>query len=149
MIEEQSDNPSQKQYTGQRSPGLTLICILTFIGSGLSAIAFFTIYLAYNDIQLLAMEDNFAMTKQQLVEMIKSVSRSFFITMTLLYITSLIGSIMMWKLFKKGFHVYTLAQLLMLLVPFFMIKGYTVPLPNALITAVFIAAYALHANEMR
>lgn len=133
----------------KRTQSLTLICIFTFIGSGFSALSFFVIYLIFNDIEILPIESNHLMEAQQVKDLIILAGRDFFLVMFFLCIISLSGALLMWKLKKVGFHVYTIAQLLMLLVPFFMIKGYSIPLPNALITAVFISAYTLNTFEMK
>lgn len=133
----------------KRAQSLTLTCIFTFIGSGLSAFSFLIIYLIFNDIQILTIDSNYFMEAQQVKELILLAGRTFFLIMLFLCILSIAGAFLMWKLKKIGFHVYTIAQLLMLLIPFFIINGYSIPLPNALITAVFIGAYALNTFEMK
>lgn len=146
MLENQHDNTvSQKP----RSSGLTFICILTFIGSGFSAFAFFVIFLIYYEIPTIIAQEGFPMDNEGILALIKNAGRHFFLAMTVLYLISFTGAVMMWKQNRKGFHFYTIAQLMMLLIPFFMVTGYTVPLPNALITSVFIGAYGLNMGEMR
>lgn len=140
---------SHPMNNSKRAQSLTLTCIFTFIGSGLSAFSFFIIYLIYNDIEILPIDSNYLMEAQQVKQLILLAGRPFFLIMLLLCIISLFGAFLMWKLKKIGFHVYTIAQLLMLLTPFFIITGYSIPLPNALITAVFIGAYALNTFEMK
>lgn len=146
MLENQRDNtPSQKP----RSSGLTFICILTFIGSGFSAFAFFVIFLIYHEIPSIMAQQEFPLDNESMLALVKNAGRFFFLVMSIFYIISFIGALMMWKQRKKGFHFYTMAQLLMLLIPFFMVTGYTIPIPNALITSVFIGAYGLNMGEMR
>jgi hypothetical protein len=140
---------SQSVNQQKRTQSLTLTCIFTFIGSGFSAFSFFIIYLIFNNIEILPIDSNYFVEAQQVKDLIVIAGRNFFLVMLFLCITSLTGALLMWKLKKIGFHVYTIAQLLMLLIPFFMITGYTIPLPNALITAVFIGAYALNTFEMK
>lgn len=140
---------SQPVNQQRRTQSLTMTCIFTFIGSGFSALSFFVIYLIFNDIQKLPIESNYLMEAQQVRELIMLAGRPFFLVMLFLCIISFLGALLMWKLKKMGFHVYTISQLLMLLLPFFIISGYSIPLPNALITAVFIGAYALNTFEMK
>ncbi len=146
MLGNQSDNTANSK---PRSTGLTFICILTFIGSGFSAVAFFVIFLIYNEIPAIIAEEGFPLDNESMLAIINNAERSFFLTMTAFYLISFAGALMMWNQRKKGFHFYTTAQLMMLLIPFFMVTGYTVPLPNALITSVFIGAYGLNMGEMR
>lgn len=146
MLTDHSDNKADRK---PRSSGLTFICILTFIGSGFSAVAFFVIFLIYNEIPAILAEQGFPLDNESMLALINNAERSFFLTMTVFYLTSFAGALMMWNQRKRGFHFYTTAQLMMLLIPFFMVTGYTVPLPNAVITSVFIGAYSLNMGEMR
>ena len=67
---------------------------------------------------------------------------SYIIT-SLLYIASLVGVIMMWKMRKTGFHVYTLAQLLVLLITAMLGKAY-IGMGDIMMTILFVAFYAVN-----
>lgn len=140
---------STNQDINVRPSSLSHICILTFIGSGLSAILFLLIFLIYDYIPDLVQQDEFAANGMILSEITTRASRLFFLLMPILYALSITGAILMWKLNKKGFHLYAIVQMLMLLLPFFMVTDYSISFPNALITALFIGAYSLNLSQMR
>jgi hypothetical protein len=148
MQTESSENPTNPIYNGKRPPGLTLLCILTFIGSGVSVISSIFVVLAYDLIPLAATESPVP-NIEEMIDMVLAAGRNFFMVMGLLYALSLLGAIYMWKLSKKGFHIYTSAQLIMLIVPLLMINDYQTPFPTVLLTASFILAYGLNLRIMR
>lgn len=67
----------------------------------------------------------------------------YYIITSLLYIASLVGVIMMWKMRKTGFHVYTLAQLLVLLITAMLGKAY-IGMGDIMMTILFVAFYAVN-----
>ena len=148
MNTELKANSDIKPFNGKRPPNLSFLCILTFIGSGVSALSSLFVVMAY-DIMPMAVEQSPIPGAQEMLEMVMAAGRSFFVYMGLLYGLSLTGSIYMWKMHKKGFHFYTIAQLLMLIVPLLMINGYQTPFSTILLTASFILAYGLNLRFMR
>ncbi|NTW23059.1 MAG: hypothetical protein HGA37_00040 [Lentimicrobium sp.] len=148
MDEFSTDTTPAGKFSGKRPVGLTLLCILTFIGSGLSAMSSFFVAIAYNIIPMAVKESPFGDTAA-LLELIKSAGPSFFIIMGVLYLGSLSGAIFMFQLRKTGFHVYTLAQLIMLIIPSLMIEGYILPFANLLLTGSFVLAYGINLRIMR
>ena len=148
MSTELEENTEVKPFNGKRPPNLMLLCILTFIGSGISAISSLFVVMAY-DIMPMAVEQSPIPGAKEMMELVTAAGRSFFIYMGLLYGLSVLGAFFMWKLNKKGFHLYTVAQLLMIIVPLLMISGYQTPFPTILLTASFILAYALNLRFMR
>ena len=135
-------------FTGKRLPSLTFLCILTFIGSGVSALSSLFVVMAY-DIMPMAVEQSPIPGAEEMMELVIAAGRSFFVYMGLLYGLSLLGAIFMWKLNKKGFHLYTIAQLLMIIVPLLMVTGYKTPFTTILLTASFILAYGVNLRFMR
>jgi hypothetical protein len=75
------------------------------------------------------------------VEQLFETPRSFFLCSALLYGLSLAGVILMWNLRKSGFHLYTLAQLLILLVTLLFLGRERVPLGDIMFTLLFITYY--------
>lgn len=76
-----------------------------------------------------------------LVEQFFETPRSFFLCSALLFALSLTGVILMWNLRKSGFHFYTLAQLLILLVTLLFLGRERVPLGDIMFTLLFITYY--------
>lgn len=148
MNDNQSE-PTKPHYTGQRPPALSLICVLTFFWSGFTLLGGILAYALYYDLPAIMNQAIIGDQEKALLEMIMKSKREYFMIVAILNAISFSGAVMMWKLRKTGFHFYTTAQLLILIVPFFMVPGYSVTLPNAIITGVFIAAYAVNLPVMR
>ncbi len=138
-------NPPQTEPF-KRSDLLTILCILTFIGSGLASFSNLFIYLSYEEM-LTIIEDY----KVEIpgFEMMMSGGKRFFITGFILYTFSWVGALQMWKLKKIGFHLYTGAQIFILLLPVILIPSYPFSAFSLLFTGVFIAGYALNLKFMK
>lgn len=147
MDENQTDTSPIKKFDGKRPPGLTFLCILTFIGSGISALSSLLMAAAYNLIPEAVKQSPFQDT-EAVLELIRSAGPGFFAIMGVLYLVSLAGAVLMFKLRKNGFHLYTTAQLAMLILPLLMIDGFVIPVSNLLLTGSFILAYAVNIRIM-
>lgn len=145
MNEEQTPQPEEI-----KTPLLLLrtLCILTFIGSGLGIFSFGTIGLMHGffvqNLNLIPESDTSAFVKL----LIES-GRTFFISNTVLYIVSLAGAILMWKMYKVGFHLYTSAQLLLLIIPYLYIPEYPMSFMTIFITLAFIFSYSVYLKQMK
>jgi hypothetical protein len=89
----ESINPSQKEPF-KRSDLLTVLCILTFIGSGLASFSNLFIFLSYED--MLTIVDEYEVEIPGF-DMMMSGGRRFFITGFILYTFSWVGALQMWK----------------------------------------------------
>lgn len=138
-------NKSQKE-TVKRSDLLTVLCILTFIGSGLAAFSNLFIYLSYEEMLTIIDEFEFEIPG---FDMMMSGGRRFFLTGFILYTFSWVGALQMWKLKKIGFHLYTGAQVFILILPVILIPTYPFSIFSLLFTALFIAAYAMNLKFMK
>lgn len=129
----------------QRPDLLTVLCILTFIGSGMGAFSNLIVGLSYDLIRDMAEsgEMNFPG-----IDIYLSLPRSFFLASFVLMFGSLFGALQMWKLRKFGFHVYTVAQILLLLLPTIFMPGMDYPFLNFFITAAFVLLYARNLKHM-
>ncbi|MBE0638032.1 MAG: hypothetical protein IH598_05905 [Bacteroidales bacterium] len=132
----ENGQPSGKQT---RPNWLTALCILTFIGSGMSNISFLMIYFSYEEALPLMKEFGSIVPG---MELFASAGRNFFLTGFILYFLSLVGASLMWQLRKIGFHFYTASQIMLVLLPVVYIKGFPFPLLEASITAIFILFYS-------
>ena len=74
-------------------------------------------------------------------EVMSQVPRPYYGAMALLAGLSLAGCLLMWKYRRVGFHCYTLAQLLMLLLPLLLLGKGAVGLGNVMFTVLFVAYY--------
>ena len=75
--------------------------------------------------------------------------RDFFVISTFLMMASVAGALLMWNLRKAGFHLYTVAQLIYLILPFIYFYGQTNPMLNIILTALFVYLYARNLQFMR
>ena len=117
---------------------LKILCIFTFIGSGLAVFSYLFTYLLFDEMQLMMEE----MTEQYPgIEEIFSGGKQFFLTGFILYSISLSGALQMWKLRKIGFHLYTVAQIFILILPVVMIKSYQLPFLGILVSSAFVFGY--------
>jgi hypothetical protein len=83
------------------------------------------------------------------VSYILQAPRDFFVVSFFLSAFSVLGAIFMWNLRKIGFHLYTLAQLIYLVIPLLYFGGDTNPLLSIVITALFVYLYARNLPQMR
>lgn len=120
---------------------LTVLCILTFIGSGLSALLYLLAAILFGVMSdLLVSIPGMSLVAQGGIVL--------FIVMFILALVSLFGAIKMWGLQKIGFYLYTAAQILMIIVPFIFIPGAQVAVFGIIITILFIVLYALNLKVM-
>lgn len=133
----------------ERPSGLSMICVLTFIGSGISALSSLMVFTGFDLIPSVPMDARLFPEAQDVKDIVMSAGRWFFLIMAVLYFISFTGATMMWKLKKIGFHCYTFSQMLMFLIPILMIQGYIVPISSVLITSAFIGMYGLNLRFMK
>lgn len=138
----------QRQVVHQRRPVfLTILCILTFTGSGLMMMFFLNTGVFYDlSVQLSEILD----TKSPGIRnLIRNTPPWVFLVGAILHAVSLLGGIFCWHLRKIGFHLYTIAQIsLLFLTSFFIFPG-GLPSGDLLFTSSFILLYALHLRIMK
>jgi hypothetical protein len=125
----------------QRPTLLTVICILSFIGSGLSGITFFMVYVSFEEMAPMLQEISSGIPG---MELLARATKNFFLAGAVLYLFSYIGINLMWRMKKVGFHFYTGAQIFILVLPIIYIPDFPFPFLDALITALFVVMYARH-----
>ena len=143
MQEEQNKEIAEQK---QRPQLLTILCILTFVGSGLGVAGFLMVSLNF-EATMEALKVIYADMPE--ATMLLNAPREFYVISFFLSASSLIGAIMMWNLRKIGFHVYTSAQLIYLVIPLVYFGGDTNPLFNIMLTALFVYLYAKNLPFMR
>lgn len=133
-----------------KRPGtLTLLCVLTFIYSGIGILAaIFTPLFADSMVEF--MLSNPAYDEATMSETIKVLQAGWGYYMLTLVLTlgSLTGAILIWKLKKNGFHFYAFSNLALLFIPS-LVLGLAISWAAIFITAAFIGMYALHLKYMK
>lgn len=147
MSEETGSN-ARSLYTGKRPPSLSMLCILSFIGSGASALSAVVVLLTFDLLPEYATLSPLPGAKE-MVDLVIQQGRLFFVLMGIWYAISFVGVLFMWKLRKPGFHLYTVAQLFMLLTPLMLFQNFQLPITNFLLTGSFVLAYGLNMRFMR
>ena len=133
----------QQPMPNEAGPSLVLLkvlCVITFIGSGLGLLSYGIIGLIHgffsSNLSLIPDEQN-----RELIEMMLSAGRIFFFLNAILYAVSFAGALFLWRMKKIGFHLYTASQLLLLILPLAYIKGFPMPGTNIFLTILFIWGY--------
>lgn len=124
---------------------LTLLCILSFIGSGLAALSNLIVTISWDNIGEIVAASGITVPG---IEQMLATSRNFFTISSMLYFISLVGVIKMWKLKKTGFHIYTISQILLLILPSFYISELGFPTIPVLVTTMFVLLYASNLKYM-
>ena len=130
----------------KRPPLLTILCILTFIGSGMSFFGFLGVALSY-EATMEALKVLYADYPE--ASYLLNAPHKFFVLATVLMGASLLGAILMWNLRKIGFHLYASAQIIYLILPFIFFGGGADQLLNIMTTALFVYLYARNLPIMR
>lgn len=125
---------------------LTVLCILTFIGSGMGVFGFLVVSVNF-EATIEIMKTVYAGMPE--ASFLLDAPREFFIISFVLSAASLLGAIMMWNLRKAGFHFYTSAQIINLVLPFIYFGSQVNPLFNIIFTALFVYLYARNLSYMR
>ena len=161
-MEYQEDyNLEEQQEPAKRPEMLTVLCILSFLNAVYNGIVNFFSFAFYDSLrtmfeQMSKGEGMFEGMEEQLDGMETmlqasllafSVGKGYYLFKMLLFVASFVGVLMMWKLQKKGFHVYTIAQFLMLIVTSVFVTskiGGGFPFGAILWTALFVFMYYTH-----
>jgi len=83
------------------------------------------------------------------LSMFLNIDKNFFLLQGILYAISFTGAILMWNFRKIGFHLYTLAQIILLIVASVFLKGMPFPWFDILMTAMFVYVYAKNLKLMQ
>ncbi|MEN8225387.1 MAG: hypothetical protein ABFS05_08510 [Bacteroidota bacterium] len=141
---ETSDNITDTQP--KRPQLLTILCILTFIGSGMGVIGFLSVTVNY-EASMEALRTLYADLPE--ASFLLQAPRDFFLISFILMAFSVAGAVFMWNMRKVGFHLYTSAQLIYLALPFIYFHNQANPFLNVILTALFVYLYARNLQSMR
>lgn len=161
MEENEDFQPAKPQQQHQLGL-LKFLCILTFLGSGVQAFIYSIFGLFYNFLKSVSYEKLQKSDSELFRDMnidpevamaytqqLFTTGRQFMLLNALTFTCSFYGAILMWKLRKAGFHLYTIAQIIALILPLIYIHGFRTPFGSILITVVFIFAYSSFLKHMK
>ena len=144
-MEEITNNQNQVQ-----SPRLlTVLAILSFIGSGLTFFSNLMTVFLYDTIANVNVSELTALYSEMFDEsvlenslsVISQAGRSFFVFGTLASAGSLYGVYKMWNLQKEGLHYYAISQLVILILPLIFVSPQMPVLSSLLLTTLFVLLY--------
>jgi FtsH-binding integral membrane protein len=124
------------QSTGKRPGLLTVLCILTFIGSGLG-----TLFMLLATVGMGALMESIPGLGAAMAG-----GTAYFAIGTVLAAASLYGAIQMWKLKKMGFFIYAGASVVSIILP--LVFGLPFSAMGAVIPVLFIVLYYLNVKHM-
>ena len=129
--------------TTKRPELLSILCILTFIGSGSSFFANFLLFMMIDQVkEVIGQQETFSFLGSEIdFSFIVNIQPIFFLIQAFLYLVSVYGAIKMFQLSKQGFHIYTIAQILLLILPKIFIPVLPFPFFEIIVSTVFIFLY--------
>ena len=127
---------------------LTILCILSFIGSGMNFFSSIVIAAFYGSFTEIAktLAEKYTLPG---IDIILESPPAFFFTSGILYAGSFLGALLMWNLRKIGFHVYTIAQILLILAPMYFLKLPGPSLFDIIFSGMFVILYGVNLKYMR
>ena len=137
----------EKIITGeeeQRSPSFKVFLIMSLIYGGLSVFSNLVVYGMIDFIrQTFEGKEQINFMGMDLdLSLFMNTDKNFFLFQTILFVFSFAGALYMWNGRKIGFHLYTGAQILLLIVATVYLTGMPFPFFDVVLTALFIYVYA-------
>ena len=135
----------------QRKTLFHILLVITFIFAGLSAFSYLMTALLLPTMQQLyannpaMLPEQFSIMMQQMLDM----PRGYFLGAGLLYLLEVLGAAFMWRLRWTGFHCYTLARLLLLLLPLLFLGRGFVGIGDIMFALLFIAVYYMLLRQLK
>ena len=147
-------NPEEpdRAATGERPSWLMVLCILTFIGSGISCLGYFLFTGIYSSLPMIMEQARDMMVsiygdKVDVSQALVVQPRMYYMLLCLLYAASVTGAAFMLGLRKVGFHIYTVAQALLLVAPVLFVH-LPFDVGGLLVTVAFVLLYATFLKQM-
>lgn len=136
----------------KRSDLLTVMCLFSFIGGGLSAFSNTIIYLSYDEIGQMMPEIERILKEMDFegneFNQMLSGGKQYFLAGGVLNMISLAGVLRMWRLKKIGFHLYVAAQIFLFILPMVSYENLPFNFIGLMLTAAFIFAYTTQLKDM-
>lgn len=133
-----------------RPSQLSFLCILSFIGGAASLLSNLFIYSLFDQIKVY-LEDG---ANQKLLgteidmSFLLDINPDFFLFQIVLFAFSVYGVYLMWNLNMTGFHIYSVSQILLLILPEIYVPSLPFPFLEIALTVVFILLYFKNLKEV-
>jgi len=138
---------------GKRPTGLIVLCVLTFIGSGMAFLSNFVSYalneklIEFMEMAVANMNGQFEEIYRQSIDIFANTPKYTFLFSAVLCVFSISGAAIMFAMRKIGFHVYTIAQILLVFMPQLLNKTHF-NLLGSFVSMLFIALYFMYYKKM-
>ncbi|MGE5425329.1 MAG: hypothetical protein ACM3N9_08180 [Syntrophothermus sp.] len=127
--------------TPPRPKTLTVLCVLTFISSGLNFLSSLISFL-FPQFYQMGVELTAKVLKIPDWEQLLHIPGTFFLFSAILFAGSAAGALWMWKMRREGFHIYTISQILLIFNNMFYINNGSPQLFDVMVTGLFIYLYS-------
>jgi hypothetical protein len=128
---------------------MTVLCILSFIGSGLYAFSSYFVFFFYDAFLKVAPDVESIYKMPGLKDLLVSIQPGYFLSTAVINTLSLTGAILMWQMRKAGFHTYAIAQILLVIAPMYFLKTPGPDFFNILLSGTFLLLYGINFKKMR
>ena len=149
------------QQPQNRPTGMTILLVLSFINACWNIMKSIVMYFTTPQMATMldngefeemmepfsAMGEDFLQAMTNSVTVLTQINPNYYLILLVLFIASLIGVLKMFKGDKRGFHIYSIAQILMLIDASVFVYPLQKPSPftsDLLLTAIFILLYYLY-----
>ncbi|MCX6247405.1 MAG: hypothetical protein NTW10_06705 [Bacteroidetes bacterium] len=133
---------------GKRPTLLTVLCIFTFIGSGLNAFLSLMIFIFFDNFMKLVPEALKLFRMQEMNSFFESVRPTYFAAIAVISALAVAGAVRMWQLRKQGFHIYTVSQILLILAPMYFFRLPGPDFFSILLSGAFVMLYSSTLKKM-
>lgn len=131
---------------------LKILCILTFIGSGLSLISNLVMFMSIDIVREYYQNGMFDFLKESMdldvLEILVNINSMYFLFQSLVFALAIYGAYIMWNLKKLGFHFYVIAQIILLILPQVFLPELPFPIFELIISTIFVLLYAKNLHSM-
>ena len=149
----------------KRPTGMTILLVLSFINACWNILRSIVMYLTtpvmtkmledgqFDEMmqQFSSFGEDFTKAMNDSIHILTQINTNYYLILLVLFIASLVGVIKMFKSDKRGFHIYSIAQILMLIDASVFVYPLQKPSPfttDLLLTAIFILLYYLYFKRM-
>ena len=122
---------------------LHILLVITFLSAGLSALVYLTMGAMLPTVQNYYAANPGILPEQfsTYMERMMEVPQSYYVGCGILYAVEVLGGALMWALRPTGFHCYTLARLLLLVMPMLFLGRGFVGIGDIMFAILFIFIY--------
>lgn len=128
---------------------LKFLTVLSLISGIVAGLSYLFVGLFSNEVKEIATQTLKEDDELKLILSVIGAGKPFLLSSAVLYLISGTGAYLMFYLHKKGFHLYSISQILLLIVPLVFIKGFPMSFLPVMVTVSFILIYSSYLKWMK